>query len=336
MRSSPVLAAFVAVSMLASSAFALDPAPGWVAVAEKDFEKALAVAKEKNRPVAVLYAFRKTSCGLHNRSQRVFMAQPALEGMLRIVVYTDEVPGALRDCMRVEGASGMLPELYLLDSTGQLTGFVDYEQEYLVPDVAGVAMQIARWQSKSRDQIEKADKAAKAGRFGVALAAISKIAREDGNATAALDRALGTADPKFPQKAQTGTDAGQKESKEASSEDKEKARKKKKVDLDDEQKKEEAAKPGRYFPDLLSSKRAEYEKLAQDRIDQAKTAVEANDTAKARQLLGPFAASKSDLPQHEVAMQMLEELKSGGKAATDSEKSSTADNAGSTEAAEAE
>src|SRR5688572_24927112 len=123
----PIVALAVACAMTVFVAPArgdLKPAAGWGT--SSDYEKALKVAKEKHRPVAVMWAFRDSTCPLHNDAAAAVMHNKQLSGALRVLVYYDEKNDDVRKLQQQTETGGKLrfPMVFMLDPQGQLVSFV--------------------------------------------------------------------------------------------------------------------------------------------------------------------------------------------------------------------
>ena len=66
---------------------------------------------------------------------------------------------------------------------------------------------------------------------------------------------------------------------------------------------------GRYFPGLVQTKRDTYEKLAGEKLEQAKVKLAENDAAGARKLIATMVADGSDLPSVQAAAELVKESK---------------------------
>jgi hypothetical protein len=253
---------------LAVRVFAVEPQPGWGRY--NDYEQALEHARKNDLPVVVLYAFRKSSCPLHNQAAQQVMRDRSTNGMVRIVIYTDDPAPALDQWRRTVKATRTIPETYLLDSSGTLRGFVDYKEEAKLPQVAATVGELVSWRAAARKQIDAADRSAGQGRFAVALKSLEQIEQQDRAATAGIRQILPLRDAP-----------------------------------DDS---EALPEKGEFYPDLLETKRAEYQAMAEERVAQARAAIEQEQFAEARRHLFPMARDASGFEAVKEAQELLKQI----------------------------
>src|SRR5688572_32812975 len=86
-RAALAFCALLALS-LSADAKTIKPKQGWLSAS--DFQRAFEIAKETNRPVAVVFAFRQSQCPCHNKVVDEFMGTAALNDYVRVLVTTDE------------------------------------------------------------------------------------------------------------------------------------------------------------------------------------------------------------------------------------------------------
>jgi hypothetical protein len=86
----------------------IKPKPGWLPAS--DFQRAFEIARETNRPVAVLFCFRQSQCPCHNGAVDQFMSTASLNDYVRVLVTTDEA-SVLGDYPgKAQGGGGIIPE----------------------------------------------------------------------------------------------------------------------------------------------------------------------------------------------------------------------------------
>ena len=195
------------------------------------------------------------------------MMNKSLNGMVKVVAMKGN-EGSVSKYRSEIGASYKIPQLFLLDPQGRVTGFVNAGEEDEVKTEAAAVHELVSWQKKSNKAIAKADKDAALGKFKNALLALAKIEKEDAAASAGVERLLKGADAAPASKA-------------------------------------DAKAEGKYFPKLVAEKREAYEKLAAERLEQAKAKLEKKDTVGARKLLSAMVADGSDLEPVKEATELL-------------------------------
>jgi len=247
----------------------------------------------------VLFALKETGCSLHDSMYDSMTNDKSVAGTVRVVLWIDKTNPDKASLERfaafnqgVKQEEVYAPQMFLLDPQGRISAEVGYGQEAKIKNEAAKVNELTAWQASAAKQIARAGKDAAAGRFAAALASIEKIEQQDRSVTAAITSALkGEASP--PTSPQTRAPAKKSSASEnaapasASPAGKE-------------------LPPGRYFPDLLKTKREAYEKLASARLADARTKAEAKDVAAARKLLTPMVADASDLSSVAEAKQLLE------------------------------
>ena len=297
------LCALLALS-LSTHAKTIRPKPGWLPAS--DFERAFEIARETNRPVAVLYCFRFSQNPIHNGAVEQFMTTASLNGFVRVLVTNDEA-SVLRDYpAKAKGGGGIIPEVYLIEPDGRLAGFADHDHDEVLYPLAKMITELTAWRSAAPGRIAAADKLADEGRFRSAMAIITTLSEQDLKATQTIARGLGAPDAEENTEVRENEDRAPRARDEAAKQRHEKnkessTRKKGNQDVD-------LPTVGVYFPTLRDEKRGAYEKLANARLDKAREHIEGKELGKARQLLVPLLSDKGDFAAHKEAATLMQEL----------------------------
>jgi hypothetical protein len=280
------------------------PPPGWVGA--DHYSEALALAKKNGQPLAIFFTYGSPTryFGRGRQFGTYILSQPGLHSMVRVMVFAENTPDFLQDIRGKTGdTTGFMPQLYLLDPRGDIAGYAASGDRALVVKSIKVANDLAIWLKRSDRLLDSADKSASAGRYGAAMHIVEQIEREDRKMTAAVaavvpqqttsattQTASGTADiDPFARPGDVGAVANV-------------------VPKVDPQPQE--LPPGKYFPDLITTRKAKYEAAAADRLATAQDAFDRKQYTEAKRTVSPMVEDHADFDEIKKAAELLKKIES--------------------------
>ena len=279
--------------------------PGWMGA--DDYSKALALAKKNGQPIAIFFTYgaKDRYFGRGQAFGTYILSQPGLRSMVRVMVFAESTPDFLQDIRGKTGdTTGFMPQLYLLDPNGTIAGYAASGDRALVVKAIKVANDLSAWLKRSNRTLDSADKSAAAGRYQAAMQLLEQVAREDRKMTAAVAAVI-------PQQAAaTQPTSGNAESNpfarpgDVVSDQ---------VQKSDPQPKELPA--GKYYPELVATRRTKYEAAATDRLATAQDSFDRKQYTEAKRLLNPMVADHADFAAVDKAVELLKKIESAEQAA---------------------
>ncbi len=138
------------------------------------------VAAERDIPVAVIYRFRESDCGLHNAKVRAFKRIPEVASMLKVEFFTDVQERNDFRKIEAEAFTFMLPVLLISDGEGHLLGFCAYESSpQEVTQITKQAVAAMLWKRNTRGTLKNLEQAAEKKEYPRALAQLKTVETQD-------------------------------------------------------------------------------------------------------------------------------------------------------------
>lgn len=245
----------------------------------EDAEEALDYAIENDIPIAMMYTWSSTDCGLCMGAARTMAASRPNRQMIRIAVYhgpgsaslnTERVTQLWRQVNRqISDSSNWIPDLYYLTAEGQALGFVAYEDANQTSDKANTVLQIAEWKDSVTGTLARADAEAERGRYTQALERVEEIVSQDAQVSHLIQVQIGQAD-------------------------------------------EDDAMPdqpvSQFFPNLFQQKHDEYAALAMEKVEEARQHFEDGELARAMSLLRPMTRGPQSFEATAAAQTLLDQV----------------------------
>ena len=257
---------------------------GWLYGEEAD--EALEYAQERDIPVALMYAWTETSCGLCMGAARTMAASRPNRQMVRIIYYygpgsenlnTERVTALWRQADgQVNDPSNWIPDLYYLMPDGQVLGYVPYEDASQTTGEANTVLQIVEWMDSVTGTLARADGDAERGRYAQALERIEEVVDRDARVSHIIQQLVGRADERDEMPAQPVV---------------------------------------QFFPNLLEEKRAEYAALAMEALAEARQLYADGEDRQALAKLRLLTRAPESFEATAAAQALVEEIMEARRAA---------------------
>jgi hypothetical protein len=180
-RSITLALAMALLTSLGPVAWAGGPKDDWQP--SEKLKECYAQAAAKGTPVAVLVQIRNSNCPIHDGRVSTCENLQDLKGMVKIRIYSGEVPEGYQDLDRTGAASG-LPLVNLTDGENHLLGYIaDTTPVADVKEIAKQASAVMAWKATARSALASAEKQIEAKQLVPAWKQVDQIIKQDLAAT---------------------------------------------------------------------------------------------------------------------------------------------------------
>jgi|GEM_PF-5741406 len=266
--------------------------PGWVTADQQ--ETLLKKASEKDQLVVIIRSADQYKTDSRRACVNAWAQLPAFRGAAKLRLPTSTSSNRVYKALKPQlNEPTGAPDLWIATADLKLLAYLAYPGSEDPQQAASPAIQRAaelfKFYQQSQKSLAFAAKQAQAGRIGIAWQSVQSIASKDAQLLEQLAPAPGKASASQSQDGLSELPDALKPA------------------YDD-------PGPGYFFNTLFSEKLAEYEAIAEDRINQALTAIDDGKPAEARKLVAPLLQRAMQIPQVQEARQVLQIASQASKA----------------------